>query len=85
MSSHLNVPLEALAQNDPDVGLDSGALDTIGALALMIAHRHLPPGELNADMRPYLERSPLERARMRTAVLRVVQALVLLGWIERPS
>lgn len=79
------LPLASLATQAPRVDLDKHALDTIADLALRIAHHSASPSQLGVDLRPYVDRSELERARMRSGVLRVIQALVLLGWIDLPS
>ena len=63
-------------------------LDRIADLALRMTLSEaraamLPMTTPNA--RPYMQRTAVERAAMRAGVSRVVQALVLLGWIEQPG
>jgi len=71
-----------------DVFISDEELDRIADLALRMTLQEakaalLPMYTKNA--RPYLDRTETERAAMRGGVKRVVQALVLLGWIEQPG
>jgi hypothetical protein len=71
-----------------EVHISEEDLDRIADLALRMTLEEakaalLPMYTQNA--RPYLDRTSVERAAMRGGVKRVVQALVLLGWIEQPG
>ena len=71
----------------PRLDLDAQALDAIASTALRLAHLDAPrEGRILTQLqaRPYEARSEQERANMRAGVYRTIQALVLLGWIERP-
>jgi hypothetical protein len=61
----------------------------IAALALLISQYHLrrnpPAGLVVTDLVPFEERSEADRAILAGHVVRVLQALVLLGVIETPS
>jgi hypothetical protein len=72
----------------PDLALDPGQLDAIAATALAIAQtklrqskRIIPKESLLA---PYQAHSEQQRANMREHITCVLQALVLLGWLEKP-
>jgi hypothetical protein len=71
-----------------DVHIPEDELDRIADLALRMTLEEakaacLPMFTKNA--RPYLDRTSTERAAMRGGIKRVLQALVLLGWIEQPG
>lgn len=80
------VPVEELAQLEPpEIGLSNDAADRIAHLALRLTQVHAQRAQLivtPAAQRPYHERTEAERAAMRAGVIRVVQALVILGWTE---
>jgi hypothetical protein len=69
---------ELAAKPPPDIAISPDEADAIACLALSIAHRQ----STIADPRyvPYLERDPRQRATMRNSVIRVVQAMALLGY-----
>jgi len=72
----------------PETSLGNDAADQVAHLSLLIAQRLATENAAvisPAMMRPYRERSGSERLAMRQGVLRIVQALVLLGWIDPPS
>jgi len=84
----LHVPLSALAQGQiPDVAPffgDEGA-DRVAELARSIdLEERRAAGMLVRDP-PYTELPERVRIGQRVAVIRVVQALVLLGWIDPPT
>jgi len=89
MPLYTDSALSHLAQQPlPETSLGPDGADQVAHLALMIAQRlaaqHatvIPPH----SARPYRERSEQERMAMRIGVLRVLEALVLLGWIDAPS
>lgn len=64
-------------------------LERIAHLALEIAQTQLRRDPVNViDMRSlagYRQRSAQERAQLCAHVVRVMQALVVLGWIARPD
>jgi hypothetical protein len=80
--------LERLAsQRPPDVALDREQLDTIAKLAHMLTQRHAEQTDPRFVLSPLLHvpyeaRSEESRAGMRTGVVRVIQALTMLGLIE---
>lgn len=80
------VPVEVLAQQEPpEVGLSQDAADRVAHLALRLTQVHAQRSQLivtPAAQRPYHERTEAERAAMRAGVIRVVQALMMLGWTE---
>jgi hypothetical protein len=81
----LDVPIEILARNAPNVGIGLEEADRIAALALLIAQERARAAGVvmtPALAVPYAERTPDWRAANRATVVHVVQALVLLGWIE---
>jgi hypothetical protein len=70
----------------PETNLSRENLDEVAALALALMQHDLSVSEqIGADLRTYTERSEEERARMRRGAHRVLQALVLLGWIDTPE
>jgi len=77
--------LENLARQPlPAFFVDDEHADQIAHLALLITQvnaRVLPAGVA----RPFHDRTQNERDAMRMGVYRVIQALVLLGWIEPPA
>lgn len=80
--------IEALAQHAPDVDLPIDAANRIAALALRITHIAQERSGIPTDpihRRPFSERTSQERAANRMGVIRVVQALILLGWLELPT
>jgi hypothetical protein len=86
--STLDLPLEALASGpEPSIdNLDADAANRIAELARLLAQKSARAnGDLAADFRPYLELDEKTRSRMRNGVIRVVQALVLLEYIDPPG
>jgi hypothetical protein len=80
--------LEALCANLPSVELSPEAADEIAALARIITQvRARKVGIIQDERhsRPYESIPPDEREAMRFAVIRVIQALVLLGYLESPD
>jgi len=81
----IELPLEALAKHPPDVGMGIEQADRIAALALLIAQERARAAGVvmsPALAVPYAERTADWRAANRATVVHIVQALVLLGWIE---
>jgi hypothetical protein len=79
---------EYLARRAPELDLTIEQLDEIAALAHRITRVHAERAGIPTEpihMRPYAERTSQERAAMRAGVLRVLQALILIGWLELPS
>jgi hypothetical protein len=79
--------LEHLARRAPDLDLGVADLDRIAALALRITHLAQERAGIPTEaihLRPYDERTSQERAAMRAGAHRVIQAMILLGWIELP-
>lgn len=79
---------ETLARQAPELDVPLEALDEIAALAMRITHlQHeragLPIEPIHA--RPYHARTSQERAAMRAGVMRTIQAMILLGWLELPQ
>jgi hypothetical protein len=68
----------------PKLDISREQLDELAALGLELSQRELPDVATPAMMTPYKERPENVRANMRAGVYRVLQALVILGWIERP-
>jgi hypothetical protein len=82
------VSIEQLAGGElPNVGnIDGYHLDRIVALARLLSQNLARErGDLGTDLRPFGELDEQTRDRMRGAVVRVLQALVLLGWLEAPG
>lgn len=81
--------LENLADNPPRLAVSDEHAREIAALALLISQkelrRRMPPGLVVQDLIPFAERSEADRKILAGHVLRVLQALILLGWIENPS
>jgi hypothetical protein len=70
----------------PRIGIDASNLNTIAALALIIAQREARREGKLLDafhQRAFDQRTSEERANMRAGVYRTLQALTILGWIER--
>jgi hypothetical protein len=83
----LNLPLETLARLAPDVAVGDEAADSIAALALLISLEQARVASMVVPprfARSYSALDEHERAGMRANVRRIIQALVLLGWIEAP-
>jgi len=72
---------QALARRAPKLDIGNDALDDIGRLALLISQEEGCEGLVKV---PYHELPERTRANQRATVLRIIQAMVLLGWIERP-
>jgi len=71
-----------LARKAPKLeNLSADSLDDIGRLALLISQVEGCEGLVKV---PYHELPERTRANQRATVLRIVQAMVLLGWIEAP-
>jgi hypothetical protein len=68
----------------PPLAFDETHAEQVAHLALLIAQKgaRVLPAQL---ARPFRDRTESERIAMQLGVLRVVQALVLLGWIEPPA
>ena len=80
---NVHVPLSALAkQKPPDIGLSNGAADEIACLAYMLAQEELRAVDPLVGRSPWADAPVSSRLKMRAGVVRVVQALVLLGYIE---
>jgi ABC-type iron transport system FetAB permease component len=80
--------LEALCADLPAVDLSPESADEIAALARIITQVRARKAGIvqdEAHARPYEACPPDQREAMRFAVIRVVQALVLLGYIESPG
>lgn len=81
--------IENLADNPPRLQVSDDQAREIAALALLISQkqlrRRMPAGLVMTDLVPFHERSEADRSILAGHVLRVLQALVLLGWIEVPS
>ena len=80
---------DALAEmQPPTVALSDGDLDRIARLALMLTQAELrrnPSAQRFAAPAmavPYEERPEAQRAASRTTVVRVLQALTMLGYID---
>ncbi len=77
------VPIEQLARAQlPDVNVGRAQQDRLAALAHEIHRVHA--GRL-LTVPPYEELSEEARGACRVGVIRILQALVLDGWIELPS
>ena len=75
---------QALARRAPKLeNLGADSLDDIGRLALLISQVEGCESSLVQPV-PYHELPERTRANQRATVLRIVQAMVLLGWIEAP-
>ena len=72
----------------PELSLDKGQLDAIAATALGIAQTKLRQSKRiipkESLLTPWQEHSEATRANAREHVTCVLQALVLLGWLEKP-
>jgi hypothetical protein len=82
--------LDALAGKGRDLrfNVSEADCDRVADLALRLTREDarramLPMSGPNA--RPYVDRTANERAALRAAVMQVLKALVLLGWIEPPG
>lgn len=71
-------------KNPPSLEVSNAQLDDITALALSIAQAHAGVIENASMMAPYAEQPEKRKADMRARTLRTIQALVMLGWIEKP-
>lgn len=81
--------IENLAEHPPRIAVSREQADEIAALTLLISQKELrrrnPPGLVLSDLVPFSERSEADRTILAGHVIRTLQALVLLGWIELPS
>jgi hypothetical protein len=72
----------------PELGIDKGQLDAIAATALAIAQTKLRQSKRiipkESLLTPWQEHSEETRANAREHATCVIQALVLLGWLEKP-
>jgi len=77
-------PIEALAKKEPPpVNLSRDERDRIAHLALALSQEcNRKAGEILPQV-PYPERTAAQQAAARLTVVRVVQAMVLLGYLER--
>lgn len=71
----------------PTLDLSREALDELANLALTLAQLDAEKAGVRPPraFQPYIEHSPDARSNMRAGVYRVVQALVLLGYIDKPA
>jgi predicted GNAT superfamily acetyltransferase len=71
----------------PKPDLSQGALDELAELALRLAQKDAEKQGVRPPRAfiPYREQQPEARANQRAGVYRVVQALVLLGYIDTPK
>jgi hypothetical protein len=77
-------PVEALAQEPPpDVTLTRDERDRIAHLALEIAIAENRRGGNLSPVVPYLDRTEDQKAAARLTVVRVIQAMTMLGYLER--
>ena len=82
------IELSALTSDLPRIELSEAACDEIACLARIITQVRARKAGIVQDerhLRPYEAIPPDERQAMRFAVIRVLQALVLLGYIETPG
>ena len=81
-------PLEELARQGVavDLGMSVEEVERLAALSYAInladARRRGTP--LDSNYVPYLELPSARRAAVRQGIVRLIQAMVVLGWIERP-
>jgi len=80
--------IENLARHAPPelVNVTPDALDAIAHLTNELARRAnliAVPG--SSTWVPYRERSEVQRRTYRVTVMRLIQAMVMLGWIELPA
>lgn len=68
----------------PSLDISNAELDEVTALALHIAQAHAGVLASGAMAAPYVEQPAQRKADMRARTLRTIQALVMLGWIEKP-
>lgn len=81
---------EKLAHQAPKLdGIDAPELERVARVALRIsqveaerAMKVLPPGTV---FKPWREKSQRERVEAVATVTRILQSLVLLGWLEPPA
>lgn len=80
------MPLDVVLdpKTPPSLDVSNAQLDEITALALAIAQAHAGVVEASAMMAPYAEQPERRKADMRARTLRTIQAMVMLGWIEKP-
>ena len=77
--------VEALAQQrPPEVNIGPDHADEIAYLAHELTRRALPV-VVQATTPSYADLTSVEKQALRIATVRMVQALVMLGWIELPS
>jgi hypothetical protein len=86
----LHLPIESLAsKSPPDIALGRDELERIAHLARALHQHAQRAGHVvfspDVDLRPYPELPEAQRIAMRNAVLRVLQSLVMLGWIDLPT
>lgn len=80
--------LDSLALSPPDVELTPEAADEVADLARRITQVMARNAGITLDerhVRPYAACTANERAAMRLGAIRVVQSLVLLGYLEPQS
>ena len=76
MPRSLLVPLESLAaQCPPETNMSREDLDAVVKLARLLQNPH----------EPYDSLPETRRADMRRGAMRIVQALIMLEWIEAPA
>jgi hypothetical protein len=88
MSHTIEVPIESLAkQSPPTIAMSRTDCDTVAKLAMLLAQEsQRAEGQVLAFPHPtYESLTPDTRASMRGGVVRVVQALAMLGWIDPPE
>lgn len=85
------VPIESLVAKAEQLNfnINKDDLERIAHLALEIAQAQMRRDPVNVvdirSLRGYRERTVQERAQLCAHVVRVMQALVVLGWIARPD
>lgn len=71
----------------PEVALDGAALSEVAALAFALSQRDIERHNVRpaAQLVPFADMSDQAKANARATVYRVVQALVMLGYIAPPG
>ena len=80
-------PAQLAALQPPALSLTDAQLDELADMALQLSHKEAERTRrvlLAHEARSYRERTDGERRAARATVARVVQALVMLGYIEAP-
>ena len=80
-----DVPIETLArQAPPEVTLTRDERDRIAHLALALSQESNRRGGSLVEQVPYPERTEEQRAAARLTVLRILQAMHMLGYLDPP-